>query len=477
MCAAQEQVKTSFFYLNRTLHKGAYGLQTAVTKGANSGALDHGLDLAGTRGQRALPRTPSPRGQLRLDPPTGWGGAAGRGGPEAGFPASPAFRSSRCAVLLLPFLLAPLLPSFLPPGAMETGRRAAAALLALLWAGCALRSGRAQYERYSFRSFPRDELMPLESAYRHALDQYSSEHWAESVGYLEISLRLHRLLRDSEAFCHRNCSASPQPEPAAGLARYPELRLFGGLLRRAHCLKRCKQGLPAFRQSQPSREVLADFQRREPYKFLQFAYFKANNLPKAIAAAHTFLLKHPDDEMMKRNMAYYKTLPDAEDYVKDLETKSFEVVTLRRSGQSLSWGLQFSREGCSSPLQGCWGVHACLLVSESQSGESDGASQLSRRPHLLPGFPPTLDPALLCLVPGPSAFKGRVFRIAHQSLARRGFGRCDPSSEQVGTAGNRGLPQPCSAPQPCFLSCASCQPPWSPVPAGAYRCVAHLPPL
>jgi cartilage-associated protein len=159
---------------------------------------------------------------------------------------------------------------------MEPGRRAAAALLALLCADCALRPGRAQYERYSFRSFPRDELMPLESAYRHALDQYGGEHWAESVGYLEISLRLHRLLRDSEAFCHRNCSSAPQPEPAAGLAHYPELRLFGGLLRRAHCLKRCKQGLPAFRQSQPSREVLADFQSREPYKFLQFAYFKAS---------------------------------------------------------------------------------------------------------------------------------------------------------------------------------------------------------
>lgn len=29
--------------------------------------------------------------------------------------------------------------------------------------------------------------------------------------------------------------------------------------------------------------------------------------------------------MMKRNMAYYKSLPDAEDYIKDLETKSYEV--------------------------------------------------------------------------------------------------------------------------------------------------------
>lgn len=56
-----------------------------------------------------------------------------------------------------------------------------------------------------------------------------------------------------------------------------------------------------------------------------FFVLQANNVPKAIAAAHTFLLKHPDDEMMKKNMAYYKSLPDAEDYIKDLETKSYEV--------------------------------------------------------------------------------------------------------------------------------------------------------
>ncbi|XP_021491453.2 cartilage-associated protein [Meriones unguiculatus] len=208
-------------------------------------------------------------------------------------------------------------------------RSPAAALLVLLCAGGALPPGRAQFERYSFRSFPRDELMPLESAYRHALDQYSGEHWAESVGYLEVSLRLHRLLRDSEAFCHRNCStATPAPAPA-GPASHAELRLFGSVLRRAQCLKRCKQGLPAFRQSQPSRAVLADFEQREPYKFLQFAYFKANDLPKAIAAAHTYLLKHPDDEMMKRNMAYYKSLPGAEDHIKDLETKSYESLFVR----------------------------------------------------------------------------------------------------------------------------------------------------
>ncbi|XP_063308077.1 cartilage-associated protein [Pelobates fuscus] len=194
----------------------------------------------------------------------------------------------------------------------------------------------AQYERYSFRSYPRDELMPLESAYRYGLDQYSNENWPETVNYLEISLRLYRLLRDSEAFCNLNCSTAKMPELESNeggelgrFAGFPELRVFGDLLMRAQCLKRCKQGLPAFRQSQPSREIIEEFQKKEPYKFLQYAYFKTNNLPKAIAAAHTFLLVHPHDEMMKRNMAYYKSIPESEVHIKDLETKAYENLFIR----------------------------------------------------------------------------------------------------------------------------------------------------
>lgn len=134
---------------------------------------------------------------------------------------------------------------------------------------------RAQYERYSFRSFPRHELMPLDSAYRHALDQYSSEKWPETVEYMEVSLRLYRLLRDSEAFCNLNCS-SMRLDQENRFDDFPELRAFGNVMKRAQCLKRCKQGLPAFRQTLPSRETVEQFEKREPYKYLQFAYFKVS---------------------------------------------------------------------------------------------------------------------------------------------------------------------------------------------------------
>lgn len=137
----------------------------------------------------------------------------------------------------------------------------------------------SQYEKYSFRSFPRHELMPLESAYKYALDQYTGEKWQETVEYMEVSLRLYRLLRDSEAFCNLNCS-SVRLDDEQKFSEFPELLAFGNVMKRAQCLKRCKQGLPAFRQTMPSRDTIGEFERREPYRYLQYAYFKVSKRVK-----------------------------------------------------------------------------------------------------------------------------------------------------------------------------------------------------
>uniref|UniRef100_A0A8C7HJ22 Cartilage associated protein n=1 Tax=Oncorhynchus kisutch TaxID=8019 RepID=A0A8C7HJ22_ONCKI len=81
------------------------------------------------------------------------------------------------------------------------------------------------------------------------LDQYTGEKWQETVDYLEVSLRLYRLLRDSED----------------KFTDFPEVR-------------RCKQRLPAFRQTMPSRDTVEAFEKREPYKYPQLAYFKVNEI-------------------------------------------------------------------------------------------------------------------------------------------------------------------------------------------------------
>lgn len=133
---------------------------------------------------------------------------------------------------------------------------------------------RAQYETYSFRSFPQKDIMPLESAYSYALEQYAAQNWAESIKFLELSLRLHRLLRDGEIFCSRNCSAvSRDNDTAAGDG---SLRVMRHVLLRASCVKRCKADLPVFSLAYPRRDLLEAFEERAPYRYIQYAQYQVS---------------------------------------------------------------------------------------------------------------------------------------------------------------------------------------------------------
>lgn len=145
----------------------------------------------------------------------------------------------------------------------------------------------AQYEQYSVRGFPAAALEPLQRAYARALAQYADAQWAESARELEASLRLHRLLRDSEAHCHRRCSAPAdgdpleEGDPPATWEWEREMQLFGRLLRRAGCLRACKRDLPVFQLRYPPAQTLSDFQRRLPYQYLHYALFKVSRKSRA----------------------------------------------------------------------------------------------------------------------------------------------------------------------------------------------------
>lgn len=55
------------------------------------------------------------------------------------------------------------------------------------------------------------------------------------------------------------------------------------------------------------------------------AFPQLNNLEKAVAAAHTFLKRNPTDPSLTKNMKYYKTLFDVEEYLVDHEERPYEV--------------------------------------------------------------------------------------------------------------------------------------------------------
>ncbi|KAJ7992331.1 hypothetical protein DPEC_G00277420 [Dallia pectoralis] len=185
----------------------------------------------------------------------------------------------------------------------------------------------AQYEKYSFRSFPHSDLMPLDSAYAHALEKYAAQTWGECIKYLELSLRLHRLLKDSEAFCSQNCSTVSRDNDT--LFADTGLRIMRHFLLRASCLRKCKAHFPVFTVAYPKRDVLEAFEERVPYRYLQYAYYQMNNIERAVSAAHTFLQRNPGDPFITKNMNYYKTLFELDEYLIDHEERPYEPVFLK----------------------------------------------------------------------------------------------------------------------------------------------------
>ncbi|KAJ8364550.1 hypothetical protein SKAU_G00133810 [Synaphobranchus kaupii] len=186
----------------------------------------------------------------------------------------------------------------------------------------------SQYETYSFKSFPKNELMPLEYVYEQALDQYVAKKWKDSIKYFELSLRLYRLLKDCEIFCSQNCSYIDWDSQDTVLINN-DLQVLRHILLRASCLKKCKENFPVFKLPYPRREVLDVFEKRAPYQYMQVAYYQLNNLEKAVSAAHTFLQRNPDDTLMTKSMDYYKTMFDLEEYLIDHEERPYEGMFLK----------------------------------------------------------------------------------------------------------------------------------------------------
>uniref|UniRef100_A0A3B4GIX1 Synaptonemal complex protein SC65-like n=1 Tax=Pundamilia nyererei TaxID=303518 RepID=A0A3B4GIX1_9CICH len=196
---------------------------------------------------------------------------------------------------------------------------------------------KAQYENYNFRNFSGEDLMPLTAAYGKALDYYAAGNWTESIQYLELSLRLHRLLKDSVRHCASHCNSSKHDDES--FAGYPDLRVYWNVMMKATCQKKCRALFPAFQLPPPGRKILEDFSRRSPYRYLHFAHSQLNDLQRAVPCAHTFLQRNPEDQQMQQLMEEYKSKYDLSGYLIDHEERPYEVRSAHSGVQELEEAL------------------------------------------------------------------------------------------------------------------------------------------
>ncbi|GAB1291281.1 Prolyl 3-hydroxylase 3 [Apodemus speciosus] len=156
--------------------------------------------------------------------------------------------------------------------------------------------------------------------YADGLRAYSAGAWAPAVALLREALRSRAALGRARRDCGASCAAEPgaalpalqigAPPPVSGPGAWEPL-LLRATLRRAECLTQCAArrlgpgGTARLRVGSALRDA---FRRREPYNYLQRAYYQLKKLDLAASAAHTFFVANPTHLQMREDMAKYRRM-------------------------------------------------------------------------------------------------------------------------------------------------------------------------
>ncbi|XP_029933581.1 endoplasmic reticulum protein SC65-like [Myripristis murdjan] len=247
----------------------------------------------------------------------------------------------------------------------------------------------AQYDKYNFRNFSEEELLPLAAAYGRALDLYAAQNWTEAVEHLELSLRLHRLLRDSVRYCVRHCNNTNYDGEPSFMENW-ELRVYWHVMMRASCMKKCREHLRALHLPFPTEEIMDEFRRRAPYKYLHFAHSSLNDLQKAVPCAYTYLQRNPHDEEMNQVMERYRSQYDLSGYLTDHEERAHEASFLKGVQLVSSGDYSSSTEHMEKALR------LYLHEYEMCQAECEGTSPLSSGSDLYPALAEAYIDVLRC---------------------------------------------------------------------------------
>ncbi|XP_057560275.1 prolyl 3-hydroxylase 3 isoform X3 [Hippopotamus amphibius kiboko] len=219
--------------------------------------------------------------------------------------------------------------------------------------------------------------------YADGLRAYSAGAWAPAVALLREALRSRAAVGRARLDCRARCAAepgaalpallpavpAPDSGPAAARGAWEPL-LLRAALRRAECLTQCGArrlgpgGAARFRVGSALRDA---FRRREPYNYLQRAYYQLKKLDLAAAAAHTFFVANPTHLQMREDMAKYRRMSGVRPQsFRDLETPPYwaaydtglELLGRQEAGLALPWleeALQESLAQVESCRAGCEG--------------------------------------------------------------------------------------------------------------------------
>ncbi|XP_013813606.1 prolyl 3-hydroxylase 3 isoform X1 [Apteryx mantelli] len=163
-------------------------------------------------------------------------------------------------------------------------------------------------------------VVPYDLLYADGVRAYLAREWTRAAELLQRSLHSYAGLREARSACHRACH--DEVAFVRGPAAPWDSAFFDRVLQRANCLQHClgRQlgGPPSAHRI--SHAIQRDFEQREPYNYLQVAFFQLKKLDQAVSAAHTFFIANPQHFQMREDIEKYRRMSGVKsDSFRDLE--------------------------------------------------------------------------------------------------------------------------------------------------------------
>lgn len=120
---------------------------------------------------------------------------------------------------------------------------------------------------------PSASLEPFDLLYDNGVEAFYKGEYDRVVQYMESALKSFSEVRQTRIRCRLKCSDQHRFDS------FLTDKIFEVVLYRGHCLNQCIEGkIGAQSVHKISEDVIQDFNRRNPYNYLQLAYRKVSSL-------------------------------------------------------------------------------------------------------------------------------------------------------------------------------------------------------
>ncbi|XP_075975092.1 cartilage-associated protein-like [Anticarsia gemmatalis] len=152
----------------------------------------------------------------------------------------------------------------------------------------------------------------LDQTYEKGLKAYTEERWSRCIEKFEESLHIYRLYRSVEFNCRLKCNAVKFERRVE--ENIDDLQIYEAYFNKRNCINSCrKTGYAGVNlKSNPEEFYINAMQAKKPYGYLHICYHQMNMNMKAASAAYTYLVAHPDDEIMLANVKFYTEQPQVD---------------------------------------------------------------------------------------------------------------------------------------------------------------------